>query len=114
MNVSLFKIFSPIGILEVIIPHPFNSNRSIVLLFDFVHILKSIRNNWLNQHDNNRTFLYPNFEDLTQVNRAIFEDIRLLNQIEQNSVAHRLTTKSCGPSNLKCQSVILAHRLFNE
>ena len=99
MNVSLFKLFSPTGILEVIILHPFNSNRSIVLLFDFVQILKSIRNNWLNQHDYNRTFLYPNFEDLTQVNRALFEDIRLLYRSEQNSVAklaHRLTQNHAG------------------
>ena len=96
--------------------NPFNSNRSIVLLFDFVHILKSIRNNWLNQHDYNRTFLYPNFEDLTQVNRALFEDIRLLYRSEQISVAklaHRLTAKSCW-SNLERQSVSLAHRVFNE
>ena len=117
MNVSLFKLFSPTGILEVIIAHPFNSNRSIVLLFDFVHILKSIRNNWLYQHDYNRTFLYPNFEDLMQVNRALFEDIRLLYRSEQNSVAklaHRLTAKSCWPSNLERQSVSLAHRVFNE
>ena len=57
MNVSIFKLFTPTGILEVIIPNPFNSNRSIVLLYDFAHILKSIRNKELNQDDYNRTFL---------------------------------------------------------
>ena len=39
MNVSLFKLFSPTGILETIVPHPFYPRRSIVLLFDFEHIL---------------------------------------------------------------------------
>ena len=37
MNVSLFKLFSPIGILETVIPHPFNSDRSIVLLHTEEH-----------------------------------------------------------------------------
>ena len=71
----------------------------------------------MNQHDYNRTFLYPNFEDLTQVNRVLFKEIRLLYRSEQNSVdklAHRLTAKSCCPSNLERLSVSLVHRVFNE
>lgn len=31
----------------------------IFFIFDTVHILKSIRNNWLNQKDSARTFVYP-------------------------------------------------------
>ena len=45
MNVALFKLFSPTSTLDTVVPHPLNSERWIVLLFDFVHILKSIRNN---------------------------------------------------------------------
>ena len=117
MNVSLFKLFSPTNTLDTVVPHPLISQRWIVLLFDFVHILKSIRNNWLNQTDYNCTFLYPNFEDFNSTNKALFEDIRLLFRSEQNSVAklaHRLTAKSCWPSNLERQNVSLAQRIFNE
>ena len=117
MNVSLFKLFSPTDTLDTVVPHPLISQRWIVLLFDFVHILKSIRNNWLNQTDYNCTFLYPNFEDFNSTNKALFEDIRLLFRSEQNSVAklaHRLTAKSCWPSNLERQNVSLAQRIFNE
>ena len=63
----------------------------------------------MNKHDYNRTFLYPNFEDLTQVNRALFEDIRLLYRSEHKFVAklaHRLTAKSCWPSNLEHQRLV--------
>ena len=51
---------------------------------------KSIRNNWLNQHDYNRTFLYPNFEDFLNTNKAVFKDIRLLYRSEHNSVVNLL------------------------
>ena len=54
---------------------------------------------------------------ILDVRRALFEDIRLLYRSEQNSVAklaHRLTAKSCWPSNLERQSVSLAHRVFKD
>ena len=43
MNVNIFKMFSPTHILEPIVPHILDPNRILILLFDFVHILKSIR-----------------------------------------------------------------------
>ena len=61
LNVSLFKLFSSDGkTLTPTVPHPNDPNRKLFLLFDFVHILKSIRNNWLNLKDYDRTFAYPN------------------------------------------------------
>ena len=79
--------------------------------------VKSIRNNWLNQHDYNRTFLYSSFDDFSHKSKALFEDIRQLYRSEQNSVAklaHRLTAKLCWPSSLQRQNVSSAHRVFNE
>ena len=49
LNVKLFKLFSPVGKLETRVPHPCDINRPLFHTFDFVHILKTIRNNWLNQ-----------------------------------------------------------------
>ena len=45
LNVNLFKMFSPNNKLEIRVPHPFDEHRIQFLTFDFVHILKSIRNN---------------------------------------------------------------------
>ena len=48
LNVNLYKLFPPNKKLDIQVPHPSDVNRVLFLTFDFVHILKSIRNNWLN------------------------------------------------------------------
>ena len=78
LNVNLFKLFSPDHSLQPVVPHPLDSTRNLFLIFDFVHILKSIRNNWLNLKNHDKIFKYPNFDDFQQVDTASFEDIRLL------------------------------------
>ena len=61
LNVSLFKLFSrDRNTLTPSVSHPNDSNRKLFLLFDFVHIIKSIRNNWHNLKDYDYTFTYPN------------------------------------------------------
>ena len=34
-------------------------------IFDIVHIVKSIRNNWLNLKEFEKTFIYPKFDECT-------------------------------------------------
>ena len=51
LNVNLFKLFSPDNTLQRIVPHRIDSTRCLFLILDFVHILKSIRNNWINVKD---------------------------------------------------------------
>ena len=65
LNVKLFKLFSPIGKLETRVPHPCDIDRGLFLTFDFVHILKTICNNWLNQQSDGKLFSYP---DLNCIN----------------------------------------------
>ena len=116
LNVSIFKLFSPDKTLNPSVPHLCDLNRTLFLLFDFVHILKSIRNNWLNLKDFNKTFQYPQFDYFTTTNIASFQDVRLLYRSDQHSVlklAPRLTAKSCWPSNLERQNVSLALRVFD-
>ena len=116
MNVNIFKMFSPTHTLEPIVPHILDPDRILILLFDFVHILKSIRNNWLNQKDCNCTFSFPSFEDFTEIHSASFEKIRALYKADQSSLAKlapRLTAKACWPSSLERQNVTLALRVFD-
>ena len=64
LNVSLFKLFpNDSKTLQPKVKHPCNPARNLILLFDIVHIIKSIRNNWLNLHDHDKTFVFPLFED---------------------------------------------------
>ena len=59
LNVKLFKLFSPVGKLETCVPDPCVPNRPLYLTFDFVHILKSVRNNWLNLKSSYKCFSTP-------------------------------------------------------
>ena len=124
LNVRLFKLFSSDkNTLAPVVPHPISTNRKLYILFDFVHIFKSIRNNWLNLKDYDHTFkypdllLYPSLDETNKVKKAMFNDIRLLYKSEQHSTvkqAHRLNSKACWPTTLERQNVNLALRVFNE
>ena len=83
LNVCFFRSFSNTSQLEYCVPHHVDSSRCLFFLFDFVHILKTIRNNWLNQTDYNRTFTFPSFDNLSITNTAMIEDIRILFKSEQ-------------------------------
>ena len=66
LNVSLYKLLSPNHrTLLPQVPHPCDPNRDLILFFDFVHILKSIRNNWVNLKDYEKVFIFPKFNDCT-------------------------------------------------
>ena len=90
-----------------------------------MHILKSIRNNWLNQKDIRKTSHFPNFQNLkldycvypVQVYSASFSDVRLLYASEKESLAKlapNLTIKACFPSVIERQNVKLVLKVFNE
>ena len=64
LNVKLFKLFSPAGNLETCVPHPYDINWTLFLTFDFVHILKTIRNNWLNLKSVNKCYISHDFNDI--------------------------------------------------
>ena len=117
LNVNLLKLFSPDHSLQPVVPHPLDFTRNLFLIFDFVHILKSIRNNWLNLKNHDKIFKYPNFDDFQQVDTASFEDIRLLYREEQYKcakLAPRLISKACWPTSFERQNVNLALRIFCE
>ena len=58
LNVNLFKLLGNSKEILSRVQHPNNNQRSLYLMFDFVHIIKTIRNNWLNQKDFNCTYIF--------------------------------------------------------
>ncbi|GBM25571.1 hypothetical protein AVEN_272562-1 [Araneus ventricosus] len=50
--------------LQVKYDHPANKSRPLFYVIDSVHILKCVRNNWLNNHKNGYYFYYPDFDTL--------------------------------------------------
>ena len=125
LNVSIFKLFSPARKFETRVPYPSDNARVLFLTFDFVHILKSIRNNWLNQKNADKTFHFPNLDNFeldhckysVQLCSATFADVRMLYNSERESlskVAPLPTIKACFPSSIERQNVKLVLKVVNE
>ena len=87
LNVSLFKSLAGSSNLQITCPNPADSTRSIFLMFDPVHIVKCIRNNWINQKDTKTTLTFPSIDDYFtgtfpyQLSNASFKDLRDISQV---------------------------------
>ena len=107
---------------SIVYPHPSENSRPLFFILDSVHILKCIRNNWLNLKTLNKCILYPSFnfcnistENSTGLTNACFEAIKQLHHLEcQQTVkfSYKLSTKALNPSNLECQNVKLVLQIF--
>lgn len=99
-------------------PHPANPKRPLFFLIDSVHLLKNIRNNWINQKNQGCCMFYPDFDsNETTVKVASFLALKKLHEIDNNSIlvhAYGLTFKSLSPSNLERQNVKLVLKIFNK
>ena len=61
----------------------YNSDTKTYFLFDGVHLIKSIRNNWLN---NKGVFNFPPFEGYIDGQCASFNHLRKLHELEKHSI----------------------------
>lgn len=89
------------------------------LMYDFVHILKNIRNCWLNKKDGFQSFIFPDFNNSDELLTAKFSDLKHLYHHNNNiSVllqhTHKLNHKTLYPSNLERYKVSLACNVFHE
>jgi hypothetical protein len=57
----------------ITISNPFNPDKNIYLLFDTVHLVKNIRNNWLNEK--NKLFIFPSFTGCSNIKTTAFTNI---------------------------------------
>ena len=107
LNVRLYKCFSADSKLRPKVQHPCNPQRNLILFFDIVHIIKSIRNNWLNLKILTiHSFFYAPFEDI----RNLFKSDKC-NVLKR---APKLTAKACCPSRLERQNVSFALKIYHE
>ena len=123
LNVSLFKSLAGSTSLQLTCPNPSDPTRSIFLIFDPVHIVKCIRNNWINQKDTNTTFTFPSIDHYFigtfpyHLSNVSFKDLRNIYKSEQYSnakITHKLTSKVVWPSVLERQSVPLALAVWDQ
>ena len=105
------------GSLTSFIRNPCNHNDCIFLLFDTVHLLKCIRNNWLNKKNPAQTFVFPSPENPNVVKHASLSSLKTIHSSERTShvkLAPGLSEKSLYPTNLERQNVHYALQVFDE
>lgn len=115
LNSKAMNNFSNHNKLSIVYPHPADNSRPLFYLFDSVHILKCIRNNWLNSKPN-QIMQYPNF-DSGEENIASFYALKKIHELEHDKLlkfGYSLNLKALYPTNLERQNVKLALNVFNE
>ena len=86
-------------------------------MFDTVHLLKCVRNKWLNQKYPAQSFILPSPENLNNVTHASLLPLKTIHSAERTSyikLAPRLSEKALYPTNLERQNVTYALQLFDE
>jgi hypothetical protein len=84
------------GSLKSFTQHPCSSDRKLFFLFDTVHLLKCVRNNWLGQSDEQTSFIFPEIDGEDTIT-ASFAHLRALYHSEKDNfvkLAPGLTHKS--------------------
>ena len=105
--------------LQSSIKHPFSGDQ-LFLLFDTVHILKSVRNNWLNQKFPSKEMMrFPSFELHDTIHYAKLGDLKKIYECEKalsSSKLHHSVRKSFfqHPLNDRMSTMQYAVRLFDE
>lgn len=100
--------------MSIVYPHPLDKTRPLFYLFDSVHLLKCIRNNWLNSKPD-QIINYPDFNSGVEKSAA-FQSIKTLHQLEHDKmlkVGFSLNLKALFPTNMERQNVSLALKVFN-
>lgn len=120
INRRAVSMFSTKRELSIVYPHPIDPTRPLFYIIDSVHNFKSARNNWLNQKNEGKCFIYPSFNSTEQqtlpINIASFETLRKLYNLEFSSLvkyAYTLTEKALFPSSLERQNVRFVLQIFN-
>nr|CAH7731460.1 unnamed protein product [Callosobruchus chinensis] len=114
LNGKAMNNFSPKKELSIVYPHPCDNRRPLFFLFDSVHLLKCIRNNWINTK-NNKTLTYPDFET-GEKKFANFNSLIRLHQLEHHKLlkfGYSLSLKALLPTTFERQNVNLCLKIFN-
>lgn len=108
VNQQFCKLFNNTDKDTATAAHPLDNERRWFLLFDTVHLLKCIRNNWLTEKTQKIC--------LSGQSVASFSDVKQLYEDEKEGILKTtpLTQASITPSKLQLQNVQHVLRVFNE
>ena len=114
VNQSFFGMFRPLNEDKPWIVHsPFNPDVPLYLMYDSVHLLKNIRNNWITE----KTKILSFFDAEGQEKMAHWSSLKELYFHESTSCLmtnSKLTYKTIFPNNLEKQKVSLVTDVFSD
>ncbi|XP_037518749.2 uncharacterized protein LOC119395817 [Rhipicephalus sanguineus] len=119
INRKAMSFFAKPASVSIVYQHPADSSRPLFFVVDPVHILKCIRNNWLNQRNIGKCMYFPepkSNEAEPKILTASFKVLCELHEAEKHELlklAPTLTLKALNPSNMERQDVKLALKVFN-
>lgn len=123
INGKAVSLLSDPPTLSIVYPHPAQSNRPLFFMFDSVHLLKCVRNNWLNQRDVEKTMRFPQFtyDEKSDVSVKIllspFQTLEKLYSLEADSLlkhSYKLSHKALCPIGIERQNFKYVQQIFNE
>lgn len=118
VNRKAMTFFSNKPKMSIVYPHPADSSRPLFFVIDPVHLLKCIRNNWLNQKTDACSFRFPPFDGSSNsLLEASFSEVRKLYNLESDKLlkyGYGLSLKALYPSSLEKQNVKLVIQIFND
>ena len=105
VNQNIFKTF------DCVLNKPWLTKNGIYLLFDFVHLLKSIRNNWITEKT--KELVFP---DNGEMKAAKWEGIVTLYKAEESNIVKmaKLTEVSVFSKPIERQKVSICLKVFSE
>ena len=121
INKKAISLFCSPPKLSIVYPYSVLKSQPLFFLFDSVHILKCIRNDWLGQKDPSKCMVFPKSyngnHQLDNIQSAPFCTLQKLHSLESQSIlkyCYKLTSKALSPTNLERQNVNLVLQIFSE
>ena len=115
VNQKVFKLFhqnfETLSIASIIHPIPNERFEALFTLYDPVHLLKNIRNNWLTEKTQILNFVNPSTNKEVS---AKWKDLIKIYESQEGSPQTKLNFQTLYPNNFEKQKVSLACNVFHE
>ncbi|XP_077512600.1 uncharacterized protein LOC144123693 [Amblyomma americanum] len=123
LNRKMMSLFSENREVSIVYPHPADKSRPLFYVVDTVHVLKCIRNNWINQKNQGTCLYFPEMslsgvlpDGPPRTKAASFGAVRQLYALKKTSLlklGYKLNSKAVYPTPMERQNVKLALDVIN-
>ncbi|CAL1266481.1 unnamed protein product [Larinioides sclopetarius] len=105
------------GNLANCISNPVEPDSKLFFLFDTVHLIKSVRNNWFNKKTLGQVLCFPSPDNSSKISLAKLQDLKDIYETEKLNLikkAPKLSQKVLYPTSFEKQNVLLALNIFHD